>query len=120
MAEGGYELDDFNPPVEENAQYNDDAENLGLENYGSPNGTGEDELYEAETGLSATKTQFRNLSGTNLLQNSFLISSTKTINSINFIRYDLGIMDYVTISKEARKKLQTTRGALVNNLAKFC
>ena len=39
-----FELDDFNPQVEENAQDDDDdADNLGLENYGSPIGTGEDE-----------------------------------------------------------------------------
>ena len=35
---------------EGNVQYDDDdAENLGLENFGSPIGTGEDEVYDAET-----------------------------------------------------------------------
>ena len=58
MAEGGY--DEYHPLLdqEENAQDDDDVgwaptdagENIGLENDGSPIGTGEDEVYEAETG----------------------------------------------------------------------
>ena len=69
MAEEGY--DEFDPLLnqEQNAQYDDDDDDDDAENiqsFGSPIGTGEDEVYqEAEssfggTGLTATKTQFRN------------------------------------------------------------
>ena len=45
----GYDVEHPLLDQEENAQdddYDDDAENIGLENYGSPIGTGEDEVYE--------------------------------------------------------------------------
>ena len=66
MAEGGYDELDPLSNQEEYTQYSvdDDADNMALQNLGRPIGTGEDEVYEAETsfgdtGLTATKTQFR-------------------------------------------------------------